>query len=199
MKFRNNCGRVKASSSLSPGRISKGQGKGKRMKKGFLFILGAGVLFFLGNARGETFDSFRGVQWGADQKSLSGLLPGPHRENVEVFTREEKKTVGEIEVENIYYLFYRGKFGAAMITFRGSRNSSSLQETLHQKYGPSQKPEPSAGKFVWELADLKILFQVADQDHSGSIDYFFKPVVQQREEDKAKAGRQDTRKRIDDL
>jgi hypothetical protein len=171
----------------------------KKMKKGFLFILGAGVLFFLGSARGETFDTFRGIKWGEDQKSLSGLLPGPQREKVEVFTREEKKTVGEIEVENIYYLFYKGKFGAAIITFRGTRNSSSLKEALHQKYGPSQKPEPAAEKFVWELTHLKILFQYAGQDESGSIDYFFKPVVQQREEDKAKAGRQDNRKRIDDL
>ena len=169
------------------------------MKKGFLFILGAGVLFFLGNAQGETFDTFRGIQWGEDQKSISGLLPGPHRENVEVFTREEKRTVGEIEVENIYYLFYKGKFGAAMITFRGLRNSSSLKEALHQKYGPWQKPEPSAEKFVWDLKDLKIIFQYMDKDESGGIDYFFKPVVQQREEDKAKAGRQDTRKRSDDL
>jgi hypothetical protein len=169
------------------------------MKKGFFFILAAGVLFFLGNAQGETFDTFRGIKWGEDQKSLSGLLPGPHRENVEVFSREEKKTVGEIEVENIYYLFYKEKFGAAMITFRGSGNSSSLREALHQKYGPSQKSEPSAGKLIWELTDLKILFQYADKDESGSIDYFFKPVVQQRDEDKAKAGRQDARKRIDDL
>ena len=169
------------------------------MKKGFLFILAVGVLFFLGNAQGETFDTFRGIQWGEDQKSLSGLLPGPHRENVEVFTREEKKTVGEIEVENIYYLFYKGKFGAAIITFRGSRNSSSLKEALHQKYGPWQKPEPSAEKFVWDLKDLKIIFQYMDKDESGGIDYFFKPVVQQREEDKAKAGQRDNQKRIDDL
>jgi len=169
------------------------------MKKGLLFILGAGVLFLLGNARGETFDTFRGIKWGEDQKSLSGLRPGPHRENVEVFTRDEKKTVGEIAVEEIYYLFYKGKFGAAMITFRGSRNSSSLKQALHQKYGPSQKPEPSAGTFVWELTDLKILFQYADKDETGSIDYLFRPVVQKREEDKAKAGRQDTRKKLDDL
>jgi hypothetical protein len=169
------------------------------MKKRFLFILGAGVLFFLGNARGETFDTFRGIKWGEDQKSLSGLRPGPQRENVEVFTRDEKKTVGEIEVEEIYYLFYKGKFGGAMITFRGSRNSSSLKQALQQKYGPWQKPEPSAETFVWELTDLKILFQYADKDESGSIDYFFRPVVQKREEDKANARRRDTRKKLDDL
>ena len=96
-------------------------------------------------------------------------------------------------------MFYKGKFGAARIIFQGASNSSILKETLHQKYGPSQKPEPSAEKFVWELTDLKILFQYAAKDESGSIDYFFKPVVQQREEDKAKARQRDNQKRIDDL
>ena len=38
-----------------------------------------------------------------------------------------------------------------------------------------------------------------DKDKSGSFDYFFKPIVQQREEDKEKARQRDNQKRIDDL
>jgi len=169
------------------------------MRKGIFLVLGAYILVYWGTAFGETFETFRGIQWGADKKEVPGLTAGPQRENVEVYTRNENKKVGDIEVESIYYLFYKGKFGAAIITFRGSRNSSSLKEALHQKYGPSQKPEPSGGTFGWELPHLKILFQYADKDESGSIDYFFRPVVQEREKDKAKASRQDTRKKLDDL
>jgi hypothetical protein len=168
------------------------------MKKGFFFIVGVGILFVMGNAYGETFDTFRGLKWGADRNSISGLIVGPQKDNVEAYTREEKKSVGEVDVENIYYFFHRGKFGGALITFRGSRNSSAIKESLHQKYGPSL-PDSSAEKLIWELKDLKVIFQYANSDQSGSIEYYFKPIVQQREEEKTKAQQQDTQKRMNDL
>jgi hypothetical protein len=43
-------------------------------------------------------------------------------------------------------MFYKGKFGAAMISFHGDTNAAKLKEALTQKYGPSQKPDPSAEK-----------------------------------------------------
>ncbi len=169
------------------------------MRKGAYLILGAYILGFWGAAFGETFETFRGIQWGADKKEVSGLLAGPQRENVEVYTRNENKKVGDIEVESIYYLFYKGKFGAAMITFQGDSHYSILKEALRQKYGPGEKPDPSAEKYTWDLTDLKIILSFSRAKASGTIDYFFQPIVQQREKDKTKAGQQSTQKRIDDL
>ena len=169
------------------------------MRKGIYLILGAYILWSWGAAFGETFNAFRGIPWGADKKDVPGLIAGPQRENVEVYTRNENKKVGDIDVQSIYYMFYKGKLGAASILFQGASNSSNLKEGLQQKYGRGEKPDPSAGKLIWELKDLKIIFQDGDKDKSGSIDYFFKPIVQQREEDKAKAGQRDNQKRIDDL
>ena len=169
------------------------------MRKGIYFILGAYIFGFWAAAFGETFETFRGIQWGADKKEVPGLLAGPQRENVEVYTRNENKKVGDIEVESVYYMFYKGKFGAAMITFQGDSHFSILKEALRQKYGPAGKPDPSAEKYVWDLTDLKIILSFSPAKASGSIDYFFQPIVQQREKDKTKAGQQSTQKRIDDL
>jgi hypothetical protein len=169
------------------------------MRKGVYFILGAYILGFWAAAFGETFETFRGIQWGADKKEVPGLLAGPQRENVEVYTRNENKKVGDIEVESIYYMFYKGKFGAAMITFQGDSHFSILKEALRQKYGPAGKPDPSAEKYIWDLTDLKIILSFSPAKASGSIDYFFQPIVQQREKDKTKAGQQSTQKRVDDL
>ncbi len=169
------------------------------MRKGVYFILGAYILGSWTAAFGETFETFRGIPWGADKKEVSGLLAGPQRENVEVYTRNENKKVGDIEVESIYYMFYKGKFGAAMITFQGDSRFSILKEALRQKYGPAGKADPSAEKYVWDLTDLKIILSFSPAKASGSIDYFFQPIVQQREQDKTKAGQQSTQKRIDDL
>ncbi len=149
------------------------------MRKGFSLFLGASVLLLLGTAFGETFETFRGVKWGADKNTLSDLIAGPQRENVEVYTRKEAKKVGDIEVENIYYIFYKDKFGAAMITFRGSAISTRLKDALRQKYGPAEKLDPSAEKYVWDLGDLKIVFNFLQTDGMGSVDYFFKSIVQQ--------------------
>ena len=111
------------------------------MRKGIYFVLGVYILWSWGAAFGETFKTFRGIQWGADKKDVPGLIAGPQSENVEVYTRNENKKVGDIDVQSIYYMFYKGKLGAARILFQGASNSSILKEALHQKYGPSQKPE----------------------------------------------------------
>ena len=169
------------------------------MRKGIFLILGVCILGFWGAASGETFETFRGIQWGADKKEVTGLTPGPQRENVEMYTRNEEKKVGDIEVESIYYLFYKGKFGAAMINFQGGSRFSILKEALRQKYGAGEKPDSSVEKYVWDVTDLKITLSFSPGQESGSIDYFYQPIVQQREKDKTKAGQQDTRKRMNDL
>ena len=169
------------------------------MRKGAYLILGAYILGSWGTASGETFETFRGIQWGADKKEVRGLTAGPQRENVEVYTRNENKKVGDIEVESIYYLFYKGKFGAAMINFQGGSRFSTLKEALRQKYGTGERPDASVEKYVWDLTDLKIILSFSPVKESGSIDYFYQPIVQQREKDKSRTGQQDTRKRIDDL
>ena len=174
-------------------------GRETRMRKVFFVFLGVWVLFWANPARGETFDTFRGIKWGEDRKAVSGLLAGPQRAGVEVYTREEKKTVGDIEVENIYYLFYGEKLGAAMITFGGASNFATLKEALREKYGPAEKPEPLTEKYVWDLKDLKIILHFLEERGSGGIDYFFKPVAQQREEDRTKARQNEKQKRIGDL
>ena len=169
------------------------------MRKGIFYILGVYILGIWGAAFGETFETFRGIQWGADKKEVSGLTAGPQRENVEVYTRNEDKKVGDIDVESIYYVFYKGKFGAAMINFQGASRFSVLKEALRQRYGTGEKPDPSGEKYTWDLRDLKIILSFSPGKGNGSIDYFYQPIVQQREKDKTKAGQQSTQKRIDDL
>ena len=138
------------------------------MSKRIYFILGACILGVWGAAFCETFETFRGIRWGAEKKDVPGLITGPQTQNIEVCTRDENKKVGDIEVQSIYYMFYKGKFGAARILAQGASNSSILKETLSQKYGPGEKPTPALEKFIWELKDLKIIFQYREEDKSGT-------------------------------
>jgi hypothetical protein len=169
------------------------------MKKAVLAILGTYLLGFWGSAFGEPFEAFRGIPWGADKKEVSGLIAGPQKEGVEVFTRNEKQKVGDIEVESIFYLFYKGKFGAAMITFQGNPRFSAIQDALRQKYGPGKKPDPSREKYLWDSEDLKITLSFSPDKDSGSVDYFFQPIVEQREKDRTKDGERKIQRRMDDL
>ena len=165
------------------------------MKTGISFMVSAFIFLVLGIAAGETAETFRGIPWGADKKEFPDLVEGPKKGDVEAFTRAEPKKVGDIPVESVYYLFYRGKFGAAMIIFQGASNFSGLLDALSQKYGPAKIADRSDGEYAWEIEDMTIFFEYSKAKNRGSVNYFFKPLVQQREKDRAKA----RKKAMDDL
>jgi hypothetical protein len=165
------------------------------MKTGIFFIISALILLICGIAGVQSAETFRGIPWGTDKKELPDLVEGPKKGEAEAFTRSEQRKVGDISVENIYYLFYKGRLGAAMITFQGSSNFSSLLDALSQKYGPSKTTDLVQKEYTWDLEDLTIFFEYSAAKNKGSINYFFKPLVQQREEDRTKA----RKKALEDL
>ncbi len=165
------------------------------MKTGIAVILFVLIPWIGGIAEAQLSEAFRGIPWGTHKKDLTGLVEGPKRGDGEAFTRDEQRKVGDITVENIYYLFYKEKFGAAMILFQGASNFSSLKDLLSQKYGPSKTADPLREEYTWDLEDLTIFFEYSSAKNKGSINYFFKPIMQQREEDRAKA----RKKALDDL
>jgi hypothetical protein len=165
------------------------------VKTGISFILSALILWIGGIAGVQSAETFRGIPWGTDKKELADLVEGPKKGEVEVLTRAEQRKVGEITVKDIYYLFYKGKFGAVMILFQGASNFSGLRDALSQKYGSSKTADPLREEYTWDLEDLKIFLEYSAAKKEGSINYFFKPLVQQREEDRAKA----SKKALEDL
>jgi hypothetical protein len=66
---------------------------------------------------------------------------------------------------------------------------------LSQKYGPSKTTDPVQKEYTWDLEDLTIFLEYSVVKNKGSINYYFKPLVQQREEDRAKA----RKKALEDL
>ncbi len=165
------------------------------MKIGIAIIMSALILLISGIAGVQSAETFRGIPWGTDKKELPDLVEGPKKGEVEAFTRSEQRKVGDISVENIYYLFYKGKFGAAMIIFTGASNFSNLGDGLSQKYGPSKTADLVQKEYTWDFEDLTIFFEYSAAENKGSINYFFKSIVQQREEDRAKA----RKKALEDL
>jgi hypothetical protein len=165
------------------------------MKTGISFIMSALILLISGIAGVQSAETFRGIPWGTDKKEVPDLVEGPKKGEVEAFTRGEQRKVGDIAVENIYYLFYKGRLGAAMIIFQGPSNFSGLMDALSQKYGASKTADRVQGEYSWDLEDLTIFFEYSPAKNKGSINYFFKPLVQQREEDRAKS----RKKALEDL
>jgi hypothetical protein len=165
------------------------------MKKGISFIMSALIFLIFGIAGVQSAEIFRGIPWGTDKKEIPDLVEGPKKGDGEAFTRSEQRKVGDIAVENIYYLFYKGKFGAAMIIFQGPSNFSGLRDALSQKYGPSKTADRVQGEYTWDIEDLTIFLEYSPAKNKGSINYFFKPIVQQRDDDRAKA----RKKALEDL
>jgi hypothetical protein len=112
----------------------------------------------------EKWDNFRGIKWGANVTSISGLVPvqisplsGVSLEmdwvgdvdSMRFYRREgEQLTIGMARLEQIIYGFYEGQFCYLRIETNGF--SDYLREAIFAKYGKGLLAGPEVG-WIWYL------------------------------------------------
>ena len=135
----------------------------RQMKKVTLSTLVLTILLMSGFAFAQTFnpgrepDGFRGIRWGTDISTLSGMehyrtseiggtLPVDlwdldrgaliEKIDLEIYLKTgDELRIGGAELEKIEYGFWRGKFCEITVTTRGPENWVSLREAVFEEFG----------------------------------------------------------------
>jgi hypothetical protein len=112
---------------------------------------------------------FRGIEWGSNPTKYADELVEISRSKdgfVRFSRKKDKLAIGEAEIENITYSFYRGKFAYVAIRTKGSSNQRALLRTLQTQFGPSNQASPNIDRYIWSGARSRIGLFCNSIDHN---------------------------------
>ena len=161
-----------------------------------LFLLAASLILSLPVfAFQNEPDGFRGIKWGTNISELSemGLIEDDGESKFYV-RKNDKMQIGDADLELIAYVFYKDRLYGVMVKYSSSLNFSKLKETLFQVYGSGRRPNPFMEEYHWYGSSVLIGLDFNEIWEKGSISYFYKPIVEEKEGDekeKAKKGASD--------
>jgi hypothetical protein len=108
-------------------------------------------------------DGFAGMKWGTEFSEVKSDMAelrstsDPAEPNVKIKIYYTKKgddlRMGEVQLDKIEYVFWRGKFAEARIDATGSENFDRLKKFLFEKYGTVNKFQ---GAYSWEGSIARI-------------------------------------------
>jgi len=97
----------------------------------------------------ETY-GYRGARFETDTSAFHDLALAETAGQTRYYRRTgEQKTLGEGEVADITYGFYRGKLSVILLKTQGLANSHAVLEALRQKAGPGTQSSPFAQRYSW--------------------------------------------------
>ncbi|MFC1698476.1 hypothetical protein ACFL1I_00760 [Candidatus Omnitrophota bacterium] len=109
---------------------------------------------------------FRGYEWGADYHQLWPELNYLNFEidkrDIKYRKKEERLDLGQAQVENIDYYFWKNKFYAVTIYSKGEANFKYLKKGLVEEFGQThlQQHEQDWVRFYWsgEIANVDLRY-----------------------------------------
>lgn len=116
----------------------------------------------------DAANSFRGMAFGTpleQAKQAWELQPvaeeGQVPERLQLFIRnDEKKSLGDISVQELGYYFFDGKFYGVVIGTMESRHTELLKRMFEAAYTSGPQVSSSAGAFVWPGRNVSVLMKI---------------------------------------
>jgi len=137
-------------------------------------------------------DGFRGIKWGTEIKTLKDMKLKEDDGDSKFYKRKDDKLkIGDADLQYISYSFYKNQFYLVMIGFQSLTNFTKLKETLFEQYGEGNRTNRFMERYFWFGADVSITLDYNEIRETGSISYFFKPILDQiklDQKNKAKKG-----------
>jgi len=140
-------------------------------------------------------ESFRGIKWGTNINELSDMVCVQKNGLKYYKKKNDKMKIGDAEIEDIVYSFYKKRFSGVIITFRDLSNFDSLQSTLFQVYGKGQRPNQFMEEYAWLGTNIWIFFKYNEISKKGSINYYYYPLWNEYKKEQKEAAK----KGADDL
>jgi hypothetical protein len=128
----------------------------------------------------EDAQGFKGTPWGSDIHQLSGFVPVKEFRDYRICLRKgEVHQVDGVEVEEIRYDFYKDKFYAVTVRFKGYDHFQRLRDTMLRRYGAGEGRTNYMEEYEWSSKDLIIGLKYSGAQESGVLEYQFKPIFDQ--------------------
>ena len=139
-------------------------------------------------------DGFRGIKWESNIESIPNMiftsngLPAGEKLYIR---KNDKLKIGDAVLQNIFYIFYKGKFLGVYIGYKSFANFNRLKDTLFQQYGAGGQYNEFLEKYHWRGKRVDIFLDYNSISEEGSIIYSFKPLAEAEkaaEKEKTKEG-----------
>ena len=134
-------------------------------------------------------DSFRGIKWGTDIAALGTGWVETERDGSNAAYKRigDQLNIGTAAIGPPAYVFYKGRFYAAIVTFRSLSNFQKIKDTVFSAYGPGVQYNRYIERFLWSGTTVTVLLTF-DSLKMGSLYYQYGPIAKQREADSKEAG-----------
>ena len=115
---------------------------------------------------------FRGLLWGADLTSQTGLVPvtKPLPLPGTYFRTDELLRLGQAELRSVAYYFPKGKLTGVGIVFEGQDNFFLLKDHLIEHYGPGRQ---MGDRYGWTWSNFFIELRM--RENQGSLRFATQP------------------------
>lgn len=134
-------------------------------------------------------DGFRGLKWGTDIATLDPLhtmevvaIVGPF-----VFYKKDKEDLRLVNVElnNIIYEFWNGKFSGVIIKVRGERQFQVLKNYCFARFGTGQRSkileQMDAQDFYYNGVRTRMYLKYSDLEHEGDLSLYSIALLNQQQ------------------
>ena len=137
-------------------------------------------------------DGFRGIKWGTDistLKAMNHVRTDPSYGSVEFYTRKwDELRIGDAQLYNIEYAFWKGKFASVWIYSIGYANWLDLRDATVARFGEGYQPHRYLEQYLWYGSSTMILLQYNQIRREGTLCMFSQAIAKEQEEyDKQKA------------
>jgi hypothetical protein len=140
-------------------------------------------------------NTFRGIRWGVNIKELHDMKLVEDAGDSKFYVKKnDKMKIGDADIEEVAYGFYKGRFDCVQIKFSNLLNFLRIHETFSQLYGSAYRPNRFMEDYYWLGNNVTIGLEYNEILKKGRAIYSFEPIAEEKRTDskeKAKKGRGD--------
>jgi hypothetical protein len=119
-------------------------------------------------------DGFRGIAWGTDISTLSGMVyDSQHTWAAGTTSFFRKKgndlSMGKTKLASIRYGFFEGKMSDVLIEARGRKNWLALKAACFEKYGQGFKENFYQENYRWSGKITSMILEYKEKEDRGTL------------------------------
>jgi hypothetical protein len=141
-----------------------------------MFAVMISALLGCGSPASGDPDSFRGVKWGTEASSVSGLNRIATEADLGFYERGgDRLQLEEVKLDQVIYGFYKGRFYMGMIYFPAP-GFNRVKDILTRQFGKPANPDNTPSKLLWDGTEVSVLLALGDTAEVARIIYIYKPI-----------------------